>query len=155
MVKSRSRSGSAFGRLAAAGAIAAAVAVVADVVVYWIGRAVGASMVMPFEWGAPPALLPIGTVVSTVLVAAIVATITLGLVTRFTVNGKRNFQIVSVLVLLVSLAAPFSLPQTDGSTIATLIAMHLVAATGIITVLSLLAPPSGRLASTLGPASTS
>jgi len=129
--------------------------VVADVVVYWIGRAVGVSMLMPFEWGAPSAVLPIGIVVSTALVAAIVATITLGLVARFTVNVRRNFQIVGVLVLLLSLAAPFSLPQTDVSTVATLIAMHIVAAAAIITTLSVLAPPSGRPASTLRPAYSS
>lgn len=138
IVKSRSQSRSSFGRLAAAGAIAAVVAAVADVVVYSIGRANGVSMVMPYQWGQPPAVLPISIVVSTVLVAAILATITFGLLVRFTLNGVRVFQIVSVLALLVSFAAPLSLAQTAGSTKATLIAMHIVAAAGMVTALSLL-----------------
>ena len=155
VVKSRSRSRISFGRLAAAGGIAAVVAAVADVVVYAIGRASGVSMVMPYQWGQPPAVLPISIVVSTVLVAAILATITLGLLVRFTLNGVRIFQIVSVPALLVSLAVPLSLTQTAGSTRATLIAMHIVAAAGIVTALSLLAPPSGWLASASTPASRS
>ena len=137
VVNSRSQSRSSVGRLAAAGATAAVVATVADVVVYSIGRASGVSMVMPYQWGQPPAVLPISILVSTVLVAAILATITFGLLVRFTLNGVRIFQIVSVPALLVSFAGPLSLGQTAGSTKATLMAMHIVAAAAIVTALSL------------------
>lgn len=153
VVKSRPQSRRSLARLAAAGATAAVVAAVADVVVYAIGRASGVSMVMPYQWGQPPAVLPISIVVSTVLVAAILATITLGLLVRFTHNGVRIFQIVSVPALLVSFAAPLSLAQTAGSTKATLVAMHIGAAAAIVTALSLLAPLSGWVASTSTPAS--
>lgn len=72
----RSRSRISFARLAAAGSLAAIVAAVADVVVYSIGRASGASMVMPYQWGQPPAVLPISIILSTDVVAAILASIT-------------------------------------------------------------------------------
>ena len=142
VAKTQSQPRSTFGRLAAAGAIAAIVAAVADVVVYSIGRASGVSMVMPYQWGQPPAVLPISIIVSTVLVAAILATITFGLLVKFTLNGVRVFQIVSVPALLVSFAGPLSLAQTAGSTKATLMAMHVVAAAGIVAVLSLLGRPT-------------
>ena len=131
-----------FGRLAAAGSLAAIVAAVADIVVYSIGRAGGVSMVMPYQWGQPPAVLPISIIVFAVVVAAILATITFGLLVRFTVRGVRNFQIASVIALLVSFAAPLSLAQTAGSTKATLIAMHIVAASGMVATLSLLGRPT-------------
>ncbi len=142
VAKTQSQPRRTFGRLAAAGAIAAIVAAVADVVVYSIGRASGVSMVMPYQWGQPPAVLPISIIVSTVLVAAILATITFGLLVKFTLNGVRVFQIVSVPALLVSFAGPLSLAQTAGSTKATLMAMHVVAAAGIVAVLSLLGRPT-------------
>jgi uncharacterized protein DUF6069 len=141
VVMSRSESRSSFGRLVTAGAIAAVIAAVADVVVYSIGRASGVSMVIPFQWGQPPAVLPISVVVLTVVVAAILATVTFGLLVRFTLNGVRTFQIVSVPALLLSFGGPLSLAQTDGSTKATLMAMHIVAAAGIVTALSLLGRP--------------
>ena len=140
VVKSQSRI--SFGRLAGAGSLAAIVAAAADVVVYSIGRASGVSMVMPYLWGQPPAVLPISVIASTVLVAAILATITFGLLVNFTDRGVRTFQVVSVPAFLVSLAGPLSLAQTAGSTKATLIAMHIVAAASIVAALSLLGRPT-------------
>jgi hypothetical protein len=141
VVKSQSQSPSSFGRLAAAGAIAAIIAAVADVVVYSIARASGVSMVMPYQWGQPPAVLPISIIVSTVVVAAVLATIAFGLLVKFTLRGMRVFQIVSVPALLVSFAGPLSLAQTAVSTKATLVAMHIVAAAGMVGALSLLGRP--------------
>ncbi len=141
VVKSQSQSRSSFGSLAAAGAIAAIIAAVADVVVYSIARASGVSMVMPYQWGQPPAVLPISIIVSTVVVAAVLATITFGLLVKFTLRGMRVFQIVSVPALLVSFAGPLSLAQTAGSTKAALVAMHIVAAAGMVAALSLLGRP--------------
>jgi len=141
VVKSQSQSRSSFGSLAAAGAIAAIIAAVADVVVYSIARASGVSMVMPYQWGQPPAVLPISIIVSTVVVAAVLATITFGLLVKFTLRGMRAFQIVSVPALLVSFAGPLSLAQTAGSTKAALVAMHIVAAAGMVAALSLLGRP--------------
>ena len=140
-MKSQSQSRSSIGRLAAAGAIAAIIAAVADVVVYSIARASGVSMVMPYQWGQPPAVLPISIIVSTVVVAAVLATITFGLLVKFTLRGMRVFQIVSVPALLVSFAGPLSLTQTAGSTKVTLMAMHIVAAAGMVAALSLLGRP--------------
>lgn len=131
-----------FARLAGAASAAAIVAAVADIAVYSTGRAIGASMVMPYQWGKPPSVLPISMVVSVDLFAAILATITFGLLVKFTLNGVRVFQIVSVPALLVSFAGPLSLAQTAGSTKATLMAMHVVAAAGIVAVLSLLGRPT-------------
>ena len=141
VVKSQSQSRSSFGRLAAAGAIAAIIAAVADVVVYSIARASGVSMVMPYESGQPPAVLPISIIVSTVVVAAVLATIAFGLLVKFTLRGMRVFQIVSVPALLVSFAGPLSLAQTAGSTKATLVAMHIVAAASMVAAFSLLGRP--------------
>ena len=130
------------GSIAAAGALAAVFAAVGDVVVYSIGRASGASMVFPYQWEKPPAVLPISVIVSVDIFAAILATIAFGLLVKFTLRGIRVFQIVSVLALLVSFGGPLTLTQTAGSTKATLMAMHVVAAAGIVAVLSLLGQPA-------------
>ena len=140
--RSRSQRRISFRRLAAAASVAAIVAAAADVVVNSISRASGVSMVMPYQWGQAPSVLPISVIVSADLFAAILATITFGLLVKFTVDGMRVFQIASVPVLLLTFAAPLSLPQTDGSTKATLMAMHVVAAAGIVVVLSLLGRPT-------------
>ena len=144
--KSRSASQSSVGRIVAAGAAAAVVAAVADVIVYSIGRASGVSMLAPFQWGQPPVVLPISLLLATVLVAAVLATIMFGLLVRFNSNGVRLFQIVSVPALLLSFGAPLSLPQTDASTKATLIAMHIVSAVAIVLVLSFLGRPVQKIA---------
>jgi len=146
IVASRARSRSerriSFRRLAGAASVAAIVAAAADFVVYSISRAWGVSMVMPYQWGKPPSVLPISVIVSADLFAAILATVIFGLLVKFTLNGGRVFQIASVPVLLLTFAAPLTLPQTAGSTKATLIAMHVVAAAGIVVVLSLLGRPA-------------
>lgn len=98
-------------------------------------------MVMPYQWGQPPAVLPISIIVAAVLVAAILATITYGLLVNFTDRGVRTFQLVSVPALLVTFGAPLTLSQTAGSTKATLIAMHIVSAAGIVAAMSLLGRP--------------
>ncbi len=64
-----------------------------------------------------------------------------GLLVKFTLRGMRVFQIVSVPALLVSFAGPLSLAQTAGSTKAALVAMHIVAAAGMVAALSLLGRP--------------
>ena len=99
-------------------------------------------MVMPYIWGQAPSVLPISVVVSVDLFAVILATVTFGVLVRFAINGVRTFQIAAGPVLLLTFAGPLSLPQTAGSTKATLMAMHVVAAASIVVVLSLL----GRLA---------
>jgi hypothetical protein len=131
-----------FRRLAGAASVAAIVAAAADVVVYSIGRASGVSMVIPYLWGQAPSVLPVSVIVSVDLFAAILGTITFGLLVRFTLNGVRIFQIASVPVLLLTFAGPLTLPLTAGSTKATLMAMHVVAAASIVLVLSLLGRPA-------------
>jgi hypothetical protein len=83
--------------------------------------------------------------VSTVLVAAILATVTFGLLVKFNPNGVRLFQIASLPTLLATFAGPLSLPDTDGSTKVTLMAMHVAAAICIVAVLSLLGRPTSNL----------
>ncbi|HEV2218186.1 MAG TPA: DUF6069 family protein [Candidatus Dormibacteraeota bacterium] len=129
-------------RLAVAASLAAIAAALADVAVYSISRARGVSMVMPYQWGQPPAVLPIPVIVGADLFAAVLAAVVFWLLVRFTPNGARLFQIASVPVLLLTFAAPLSLAQTDGSTKATLVAMHVVAAAAIVAGLSLLARPT-------------
>ena len=138
----RSEGRTSFRRLAGAAALAAIIAAAADVAVYSIARASGVTMVMPYQWGQPPSVLPISVIEAADLFAAILATVIFGLLVKFTVSGVRVFQIASVPVLLLTFAAPLSLAQTDGSTKATLIAMHVVAAAGIVAVLSLLGRPT-------------
>jgi hypothetical protein len=131
-----------FRRLVGAASVAAIVAAAADVIVYSIGRASGVSMVMPYLWGQAPSVLPISVIVSVDLFAAILGTITFGLLVRFTLNGVRIFQIASVPVLLLTFAGPLTLPLTAESTKATLMAMHVVAAASIVLVLSVLGRPT-------------
>ena len=99
-------------------------------------------MLMPYLWGQPPAVLPISFVVVAVVVAALLATIAFGLLVKLTRNGVRTFQIVSIPALLVSFGAPLSLSQTSGSTKATLVAMHIVAAACIVAAVSLVGRPT-------------
>ena len=139
---SRSQRRISYPRLVGAGAVAAIVAAAADIAVYSIGRASGVSMVMPYQWGQPPSVLPISVIVAADLFAAILATVVFGLLLKFSVSGVRVFQIASVPTLLLSFAAPLSLAQTDGSTKATLMAMHAVAAVVIVAVLSRLGQPA-------------
>lgn len=94
------------------------------------------------QWGQPPSVLQISVIVSVDLFAAVLATITFGLLVRFILNGVRVFQIASVPTLLLTFAGPLSLSQTGGSTKATLMAMHVVAAASIVVVLSLLGRPT-------------
>ena len=101
-------------------------------------------MVMPYIWGQAPSVLPISVVLSVDLFAAILATITFALLVRFTLDGVRVFQLASVPVLLLTFAGPLSLPETAGSTKATLLAMHVVAAASIVVVLSLLGRPAAQ-----------
>ena len=136
--KAMNKGRTSLGRVAGAGAVAAIVAAAADIAVYSIARANGVSMVMPYQWGQPPSVLPISVIAAADLFAAILATVTFGLLVKFTLNGVRVFQIASVPVLLLTFAAPLSLAQTGGSTKATLIAMHVAAAAGIVAVLSIL-----------------
>ena len=139
---SRSQRRISYRRLVGAAAVAAIVAAAADVAVYSIARFGGVSMVMPYQWGQPAAVLPISVILAADLFAAALATVIFGLLVKFTVSGVRAFQIASVPALLLSFAAPLSLAQTDGSTKATLMVMHLVAAAGIVAVLSLLGRPA-------------
>ena len=99
-------------------------------------------MVMPYQWGQPAAVLTISVILTADIFAAVLATVVFGLLVKFTVSGVRAFQIASVPALLLSFAAPLSLADTDGSTKATLMVMHLVAAAGIVAVLSLLGRPA-------------
>jgi len=133
-----SRNEASLTRIVFAGVAAAVVAAVGDAVVYALARAIKVTMVMPYQPGIQPAILPIGTVVSAAVVGAIAATVVFAVLSKVSPNGVRVFQIVGGLFLVLTFAAPLSVASTDTATRVTLLLMHIVAGSSIIASLTLL-----------------
>jgi hypothetical protein len=107
------------------GVIAAVVAAVINAILFYIGAAAG---------GFPTSVLtPMGVpiTISTVLVATVVGILvgTLGytILSRLTTNPNRWFTILAVIVLVLMVYNPFTLPGAPVLMIAILQIMHLVA----------------------------
>ena len=126
------------GRFLAFGSIAGVLAAVANAVVYLLASALGAmpnSVLAP--GGAPITLFP---VVLSSFVPALVAAVLLVVLGRFTRRPFGIFQTVAVVLLVLSLVTPFTIPGAPAGMIATLLIMHALAAAAIIWVLTILAP---------------
>ncbi len=120
-------------QVVSAGAIAAVVAAIANLIVYFLADPI-AKISTDF-----PVANPISVIMSCVF-GTIGATIVLMLLNRFTQNPLRNFQIVSVVALLLSLGGPLNagsmpmpgMPAPTSSVIVVLVIMHVVAAAAIV-----------------------
>jgi hypothetical protein len=129
----------ALGRLWWASLLAGLAATVANVVVYLIASAAGAipqTVLIPTPGGPMP--VTVAAVIINSFLPAIVAGVFLALLNRFTRRPVRIFRIVSVVLLLLSFANPFTIPGAPIVMIVALNLMHVVAAAIIVGVLTTL-----------------
>ena len=112
-------------RLALAGAAAIFIAIVANVVIYLIARAVDA---IPDDLPDEAGTFGIPAIVTVCVITLAVATVALGLFDRLSRDPVRNFTILAAIVLFTSLQAPRGIEGAPGSMVATLLVMHLVTA---------------------------
>jgi hypothetical protein len=117
-------------------------AVVANVLVYFVGDAVV---------GYDPEFVVLANVSGTILftlVAAIGAVLVYGALLRYAGNPARTFSVISAVVFVVTLIPDFTyIPSQAGATngqTATLVAMHVVAAAVIVWMLTTFARPQER-----------
>jgi hypothetical protein len=131
-----------WGRFALVGLATVIAAVIANVLVYYIGSAVVA-----YDPGFVVLANPSGAIIFTV-VPAIVAVLLYGALLRFTRNPARIFMIISAVVFVVTLIPDFTyIPTVPGSSPAQttiLVLMHVVAAAVIIWMLTTLTRPRAR-----------
>lgn len=123
------------GRLLAYGAVAGVAAAMLNAVVYLVASAVRAipqGVEIP-NTGGP---LPLGAVVVFSFVPALLAAGLLALLGRFARRPLRVFTVVAVVVFVLSLYTPFSIPGAPVAMILTLELMHAVAALVIVGVLT-------------------
>jgi hypothetical protein len=132
----------AWGRYALVGLGTIVAAVLANVVVYYIGRA---------TVGYDPQfviLADVGTTIFFTAIPAIVAVLLYAALLRFARRPVRTFAIVAAVVLVVTTIPDFIyIPDAPGATAgqtATLVTMHAVAAAVIVGLLTGLARPSAR-----------
>lgn len=116
-----------------AGLIAAVSAAAGNAIVYAIGRALETiphSVTVAMGSGDEPITLT--PVISSSILAALVGTMIYAVLRRFFTLPKRLFTIIGVILVLVSLAIPFSIPDVPAKMALTLCLMHLVAAIAIL-----------------------
>ncbi|MEM8862712.1 MAG: DUF6069 family protein [Chloroflexota bacterium] len=119
------------GQTIVAGLIGGGIAAVINAIVFFIAPALNVSQ--PDGSLAPVGLVPI---IVASIIPGIFAAIFLWLLRRFTGNGTRIFQIVAVILLLLSFISPFTAAASTGIAI-WLNVMHLVAGVAIIWSLTL------------------
>lgn len=114
------------GKTIIAGLFGGGIAAVINVIIYFIAGPL--NVAQPGGEIAPVTLVPI---IVASIIPAIFAGITLWLTRRFTSNGTRIFQILAVVLLLLSFASPFTAAETTAIALG-LNLMHLVAGSSII-----------------------
>ena len=125
------------GRLLVYGAGAGVIAAVLNAVVYLVSSALGA---IPLDVEIPNTggPLPLGAVIGFSFVPALLAAGFLALLGRFVRRPIRVFAVVAVVVFLLSLYTPFSIPDAPFAMILALELMHAVATIVIVGVLTTL-----------------
>lgn len=115
------------------GAIAGVIAAIINVIVYFIGRAVGVPFDIIGQPGTPIMPLPVFAIVMFSVVPGIGAAVLAWLLNRYTARGNTIFVGIAVVFLLLSLIPDITMPDpvTMGTRIG-LIIMHFVAG-GVIT----------------------
>ena len=131
-----------WGRFALVGVGTVVAAVLANVLVYFIGSAVV---------GYDPEFVVLRNVSAVILftvVPAIVAVLLYAILLRYTSNSARTFTIVAAVVLVVSLIPDAAyiptVPGATGGQTAVLAVMHVVAAVVIVSMLTTLIRPQSR-----------
>ncbi|MBC7921436.1 MAG: hypothetical protein H7Z75_10160 [Ferruginibacter sp.] len=116
--------------LTRAGFIGLIAAVVGNSALFFIGKAVGA---LPDNVIIPNANAPL-TIVSVIFATifpAIIATLVFGLLARFTKRPVPVFIVIAVIVFLLTLYSPFSIPNVPAGMVVVLELMHVVTALAI------------------------
>lgn len=118
------------------GLLAAALASAVNLTIYALSKALfNLPFLVPMQSGTEPNPLPVFMVILMSAVPGVLAAGVLFGLNRFTRRGLLVFQVVAVVLALLSLAGPLSLP-IDGGTSAALASMHLGAAVAIVGVLT-------------------
>ena len=130
------------GRLVSAGLLGALVAATVNVVVYLVAVAAGAMERDVVVNGQMPITLSMVATMS--VFGAFAATLVYALVGRFARRPVLVFRIVAALALLLSFGGPFSIAGAPAAMIATLLLMHVIAATVIVGLLTTMARPEAR-----------
>ncbi|MBA2277947.1 MAG: hypothetical protein H0W06_09325 [Chloroflexia bacterium] len=138
----RESRGSIKGRFALVGVGTVVAAVVANVLVYFIG-----SVLVGYDPGFVVLATVGGTILFT-LVPAVVAVLLYAVLPRFTANPARVFRIIAAVVFVVTLIPDFTyiptVPGASGGQTAILVLMHAVAASVIVGMLTTVAHPRPR-----------
>ena len=131
-----------WGRFALVGLGTVVAAVIANLVVYFVGAVVV---------GYDPEFLPLATVGGTLfftIIPAVVAVLLYAALLRFTRHPARIFTIIAAVVFVVTLIPDFTyiptVPGVTGGQIAILVLMHVVAAAVIVGLLTTLARPRAQ-----------
>jgi hypothetical protein len=131
-----------WGRYALVGLATVVAAVLANVIVYFLG-----SLIVTYDPQFVILANPSGAIIFTV-VPAIVAVLLYALLLRFTAHPARIFTIIAAVILVVSWIPDLTyIPTVPGSSAeqtVVLMVMHLVAATVIVWMLTRLAPSPTR-----------
>lgn len=131
-----------WGRYALVGLATVVAAVLANVIVYFIG-----SMIVTYDPQFVILANPSGTIIFTV-VPAIIAVLLYAVLLRFTANPARLFTTIAAVVLVVSWIPDLTyIPTLPGASVAQtvlLMIMHLVAAAVIVWMLTTLTPSTTR-----------
>ena len=122
------------------GLVAASGAAIANLILFLITRGLGIPYIMPLQ--GPDAMLealPASMVVIASVVPAIAATILFAILGKFLAQPIRVFWIIATVFLVISLAAPLTLPAAVAlSTKIGLTLMHVVAGATIVGILTTL-----------------
>ncbi len=138
--------GISYGRLPGVALLAAVAAALANALVYFAASGLGAisqSVLLPSPMGVSP--LTVSLVAITSVIGAIGAAVVFALIGLFARRPVRLFRIVATVVLVLSFAAPATIPGAPVAMILSMEAMHVVAwavSVGLLTTLARQAKPA-------------
>ncbi len=126
-----------WGRLLQAGALAAVVAAAVNSLVYLVASSLGAMPQDVDAGGQGPITLPL--VVAMSVIGAVGGTIVYGVLGRLVRRPVRVFRVVSAIALVLSFGGPLTIAGAPAAMVATLLLMHVVAASVVVGLLTTLA----------------
>ena len=129
----------AWGRLVLVALLTAVAAAAANAVVHLVAAAAGAMPQDVVVNGQGPITLPIVAALSAQ--GAVAGAAVYALICRFARRPVRVFRVVAAVVLVLSLAGPFTIPGAPISMILALEVMHVVAAAVVVGLLTTMAAP--------------
>lgn len=132
-------------RLRGVALLAAAVATVANALIYFVASGLGTipqGVLIPTASGETP--LTVGMVAISSIIGAVGAAIVFAVIGLFSRRPVRLFRIVAVVVLVLSFAAPPTIPGAPVAMILSMEAMHVVAWAVIVGLLTTLALQEAR-----------